>query len=165
MTDDYITIPLSQGKQTIISKEDADLSEIKWCADNRHGHYRALRTVTILRVKRAVYLHRVILERVLGRSLDTGELVDHIDGDPLNNCRSNLRVATYAQNSMNSKRQVRSSSGYKGVYWDKRIQRYRAQITCNQKRIRLGTFKTPEEAHEAYKIAAVKYFGEFARFE
>lgn len=73
-------------------------------------------------------------------------------------------MATPSQNGDYS-RKVKGIVPYKGVTLDKRDNSYNANIIVNRKRIYLGSFKTPEQAHEAYKEAAIKYFGEFARFE
>lgn len=87
--------------------------------------------------------------------------IDHIDGDGLNNKIENLRLANSAQN--NSNRSFNGAVGFKGVYWNKSGKAYRAQIQINGRRIYLGSFATPEEAHEAYVKAAKELHGEFAR--
>lgn len=106
---------------------------------------------------RTISLQRVIM----GCAFGDGKCVDHINGDTLNNCKSNLRI-TDANGNAKNQRVRKNKSGYKGVDID-RYGRYRARITVNFKTITLGTFATPEEAHEAYKQAASKYFGEYAR--
>jgi hypothetical protein len=89
--------------------------------------------------------------------------IDHIDGDPSNNRIDNLRLATQSQNNRNKKMSSNNTSGAKGV---SRIgSRFQAQITVAGKRRYLGTFGTLNEAADAYKTAAEKYFGEFARPE
>ena len=102
-------------------------------------------------------LHRFIL------NAKSGELVDHKDRDGLNNQRSNLRIANRTQNQANRKINCNNKSGYKGVYFCTYNFRYRAQIRYNGKNIRLGRYRTAEEAALAYDKAAKKYFGEFAR--
>ena len=106
------------------------------------------------------YLHKIIAERA---GLDVSNLIDHKDGNPLNNQRNNLRPATRKQDSRNHKRQSNNISGYKGVYWCK--QGWRAVIRVDGRCIHLGYFNIAERAHLYYCIAAIKYFGEFARFE
>lgn len=64
---------------------------------------------------------------------------------------------------MNTGKRADNTSGYKGVTWDKREQKWRARIGKEGKRKHLGYFDTAEEAHEAYKNAAPEYHGEFAR--
>ena len=93
-------------------------------------------------------------------------LVDHINGDRLDNRIENLRIATYSQNSANAKLHTRNTSGLKGASrvlkkgrW---TGRWQASITFQNKQINLGYFDTAEEAHAAYMLAAIKYQGEFA---
>jgi hypothetical protein len=95
----------------------------------------------------------------------TGEFpkdqIDHVNGIKDDNRWCNLREATSRQNLANTKRYKNNSSGRKGVYRDKHG-KYIASIVVNYKRIYLGYFQDLEDAHEAYKDAAIKYFGEFA---
>jgi len=89
--------------------------------------------------------------------------LDHIDCDKANNRISNLREATKNQNGYNQPAQRSNTTGYKGVTKVKGSDRWVAQIRDNGKPVKLGWFKSPEDAYEAYKIAAVKFHGEFAR--
>lgn len=156
-TDKCITIPLTQGYTTKISIEDKDLASLKWCAWVINGRAYAVKSHPSRRI------HREILERILGRELVKGEICDHIDNDSLNNCRDNLRLATFAENVRNQGKRKNNTTGYKGVVRDRG--RYRAQIRINGKHIHLGMFENPEEAHEAYKIGCKIYHGEFGRAE
>ena len=110
-------------------------------------------------------MHRVIVERMLERELERREYVDHINHDKLDNTRANLRLATMSQNIGNSQRSKRNQSGYKGVYFCKNANRWRAKICRNRHTYHLGLFDTPQEAHEAYCKAANQLFGDFANFE
>lgn len=156
-TDNCITIPLTQGYTTKISAEDKDLALVKWCAWVMKGRAYAVKSHPSRR------LHREILERKLGRKLEKGEVCDHIDNDPLNNCRDNIRLATFAENVRNQKKNKTNTTGYKGVRRDRN--RWRAQIMVNGKYIHLGMFGTPEEAYEAYKTGCKVYHGKFGRSE
>jgi hypothetical protein len=88
--------------------------------------------------------------------------IDHIDGNPFNNKWCNLRAATNTQNSRNSRKPINNTSGYKGVSYIARLNKYRATIMVNRKSLHLGCFTLAEHAAEAYNIAAKKYFGDFA---
>lgn len=166
---EYIEIPLSKrgkhaGKYTaIVSPEDADLTGIDWSVLKTNGQVYANRKTKINGRYTTIHLHRVILERELGRPLVSNEFADHIDRNPLNNTRANLRLATYSQNLAN--RQTRSPYGYKGVSWQKRRNKWVAQIGFNLKNHFIGYFDTPEEAHAAYCKKATELFGEFANYE
>lgn len=161
-----IRVPLTKGYFTVIDEADREILTVKLqvVIYKTSGPY-ASKTMMTSNGHKPVKLHRIIMERVLGRPLLATEQVDHIDGNGLNNCRSNLRLSTKATNAANAKRRSDNNSGYKGVCWSKPSQRWRAYIRPMGKQIHLGLFDTPEEAHEAYKKAAVELYGEFARFE
>ena len=89
--------------------------------------------------------------------------IDHSDGDGLNNRWLNLRLATASENCANSHLHINNTSGFKGVSFHKRKNRYRSSIRVNGKDKHLGYFDIPEIAHAAYVAAARKYFGEFSR--
>ena len=102
------------------------------------------------------------LHRELFNSEDIdGKVVDHINGNPLDNRRQNLRVCTVAENNRNNKGRSQSTSGVTGVAW--RNNKWRARIKINHKDIHLGVFDNKEDAIKARKEAEVKYFGEFRR--
>ena len=106
---------------------------------------------------KSLRLHRFIMN-----INDDEVLIDHIDGNRLDNRKKNLRVVNRHQNAMNAGLPKNNSTGYKGV--NKRQNgRYQAYITYNYKKIYLGTYDTPEEAYEARKAAEIKYFGEYRR--
>lgn len=93
-----------------------------------------------------VLFHREILG--LGRrSADDKRVVDHIDGDKLNNRRANLRIVSIAYNIQNRKRaNCNSKTGVRGVSWDTERQRYVAGAKVNRKRYALGRYPTIDEA-------------------
>lgn len=161
-----IIISLTKNLITGVDNEDADLAQFNWHAQtDRHGGAYAARTVYPPKKGKEILLHRLILERVLGRELVKGEFVDHKDGDSLNNSRDNLRVATHKQNAQNRKKHSNGQPKYKGISWHKRVGKYAARIWVDGKLKHLGYFTDPAEAHEAYKRAAREHFGEFARFD
>lgn len=98
--------------------------------------------------------------------METGEWpekqIDHIDGNRRNNRFENLRLASNAQNSRNS-RARKGSSAYKGVYWRKDKSLWRVQLMIDGVRKEIGHFKSETEAALAYNAAAIEHFGEFAR--
>lgn len=93
---------------------------------------------------------------------DNKRCVDHIDNDKTNNNVNNLRWGTSAENSCNRPIPKNNTSGFKGVYYDKRLNKWTAKIGHNNKLINLGFFKTKEEALEKRLQAVVKYQGDFA---
>lgn len=161
--DATIEIPLTQGFVALISAEDSDLALVKWFAHKSlSGHVYAYRNQ--YKPKQwMMKMHRVILARMLGRDLTSKELVDHINGNGQDNRRSNLRLATYSQNRVNTKLSKDNKSGFKGVRSYRK--RWVAEIRFNGKTTHLGVFDTPEEASEVYKKAAIELHGEFVRFE
>lgn len=86
---------------------------------------------------------------------------DHINRNKLDNRRENLRESTNAENLRNRGVQRNSTTGFTGVYLDKRWNRYTAKIKFNRKYVHLGCFATAEEAHARYCEEARKLFGEF----
>ncbi len=153
-------IKLTQGYTATVDVEDADLCRFSW-------HVLIAGRTQYARRKdnrRTVLIHRVIMERMIGRPLATGEEVDHIDGCGLNNSRSNLRLATREQNCANKLPYRNNRSGHKGVYWSTNRARWIAAISAHGVKYHLGAFRTLEKAAEAYKTAARHYLGEWARF-
>ena len=90
-------------------------------------------------------------------------MIDHIDGNPLNNKISNLRLVTASQNSINQKIRADNKSGYKGVRWVANRNKWSAEIRLNGKSTWLGHHDTMEDAAKAYAIASANLHGEFAR--
>ncbi len=107
----------------------------------------------------SVFLHRFILG-----SIPKGMVVDHIDGDGLNNRRTNLRICRQSENSKNRTGVATNPSGFKGVSWKASgCNKWRARIMVERKEIILGVFLNKDDAARAYDEAAMAYFGEFAR--
>ena len=142
---------LPNGKSFLIDKQDYPVvSQHRWHVD-KDG-----RVATTFADGKSTRLHRYILGRIEAD-------VDHINGDPTDNRRCNLRFATRTQNNQNMRLRSDNSTGYKGVCCHKKTGKYLAYINANGKRIHLGSFTNPEEAAEAYDKAAIYYFGEFAK--
>jgi hypothetical protein len=88
---------------------------------------------------------------------------DHIDGDPLNNRRSNLRPCDDSTNQANKRMLSNNTSGFKGVTYNKANKNWRSQVCCNKVIYRLGSFKDKIEAARAYDEKALELFGNFAK--
>lgn len=146
-------IPLTRGKVALVDLDDLEMvSGNKWCAmKGRNGAYYATSKDSIL-------MHR----HILGLSRGDRRVVDHVNGDGLDNRRANLRVCESKENLRNTGRSKRNKSGFKGVYFDKHRGRWAAAICINNKRIALGRFDSASEAALAYDQAAVAHHGEFA---
>jgi hypothetical protein len=150
-------IALTQGKFALVDDEDfKELNEYNWhYAKHRDGQGGYARRIGRKGEKKLIYM----ANQIMG-----GSYIDHIDGNKLNNTRSNLRFATPCQNQQNVGKKGRNpSSLYKGVSWHKRCKSYMVGIAVNRKRIHLGYYPTEELAARAYDVAALKYHKEFAK--
>ena len=147
-------IQLTQGKFAIVDDEDYDaLSKFKWT----HSGGYAYRLKTTKGISKKVWLHRVI------NNTPEGLFTDHINGDRLDCRKINLRTCTQSQNNKNASKRKDNSSGFRGVYWFKLTNNYRANISVNGKRICLGFYSCPKKAAQAYNLAATKHHKDFAR--
>ena len=147
-------IPLSRGLVAMVDDEDFELvaSYGKWYAHRDDTTFYARKNFNRGGVWSSVRMHGVI----------TGlSYVDHINGNGLDNRRSNLRAATDSQNAMNRGMRSDNTSGFKGV--TQKRSKWHASLQVNGKRRHLGDFATRIEAARAYDAAALIYFGEFAR--
>jgi hypothetical protein len=110
--------------------------------------------------RRRQYAHRIawLLHH---KTLPTMQ-IDHINGNPCDNRMCNLRLATVSQNAMNRGLQKNNSSGFKGVNYYSKRNKWNARIKANKKYYHLGYFDTAEEAHLAYCKKAKELHGEFA---
>lgn len=153
------SIPLNNKKNAFVSDEDFEfLNQWKWYAKEDGNAWYAVRNQSIGRVQgkqklKMILMHRLVLSRKLGR--EDFELTDHIDGNGLNNCRDNLRSATRKENGENRKRANKnnSSSGIRGVYWNKNARKWQAAISHNGKYIHLGMFDDIIKAEKAVVVA------------
>jgi hypothetical protein len=146
-------IDLTQGLKAIVDKEDFDkLNKYKWYACNSRGSFYATREAN----NKSIKMHRLIVNAL------PGQIIDHINGNTLDNRKCNLRVVNFLQNASNcKKRKDGLTSKYKGV--NKRNGKYRAYIQFNKKNIHIGTFQTEEQAALEYNKKAIDLFGEYAR--
>jgi len=158
---DPIEIPLTKGYVALIDPIDSDLASLRWhvvisprskTVYARHKEYPS---------ENYWSLHRIILARILARPLLPKEQVDHIDGDGLNNQRSNLRSATVAKNQRNRSMQKNNTSGYKGVSLHKQSGKWQASVGINGVLKYLGLYDTPEIAYAVYCEAARELHQDF----
>ena len=143
-------IPLTQGRVALVDDEDYEaLAVFRWCVQRASKTFYAQRSVRLPDGKRFnMNLHRVVLERKLGRELLTGMECDHDNGDGLDNRRENLFEVTRSQNHRNMHRRYleNPTSQYLGVSWHKRNETWRFAISVNGKSVERGGHETELEA-------------------
>lgn len=149
-----VHILLPDGSSATVDDEDWErVSAVHWWRWDRHVIGRIRENGR----RRTVQLSHTILTPA------PGFVVDHKNGDPLDNRRQNLRVCTQGNNSKNRKRNKHSRSRYKGVRWRRSRRKWAAIIITDGRYKWLGTFDSEEEAARAYDAAARILHGEFAR--
>jgi hypothetical protein len=141
------TKAFKDGIKFIIDPDDYD----KFVKDES---FRKLSTGHVRNSKNK-YLHRLIMDA------PDDMCVDHINGNPLDNRKENLRICTHQQNMMNQGKQKNNSTGFKGICFNKRDNKYQAQIMIDGKIKHLGLFDDKLDAYKAYCEACVKYHGEY----
>lgn len=142
-----MSAPTGEKFTMLVDDEDYELmSRLTWYAEREHstGKWRPVARVAP---------HRLLLD---------APLIDHINRDPMDNRKINLRPASYIQNSWNQGIRKNNTSGFKGVHKRKDQNRYRAKINVSGQQINLGSFVNPIDAAKAYDAAAREYYGEFA---
>lgn len=105
----------------------------------------------------SIEIHRIIMGK------KEGLVVDHINGDKLDNRLQNLRFVTIKENTYNRKKKRNCTSKYKGVFWNSKNRNWRSAISKEGKKLNIGSFKLEIEAAKAYNIKALEVFGEFAK--
>lgn len=163
-----VRIPLSSRKYpglfAIIDEEDFDrVGHLAWCPHVQPHTTYARRTGRRSPDGRrqSARLHRMVLGIT-----DPKIIVDHINGDGLDNRKANLRICTPTENMANRNQQARERSGYskfRGVTWHKGCRKWQVQITSGGKSHHVGLFGSEVDAAIAYNMAAIQLFGEFAR--
>lgn len=143
-------IPLTKGHVAIVDDEDFEwLSHWTWHLCNNYAARRDMAT------DKFIYMHRQIL------GTPAHMKTDHVNGDKLDNRRSNLRACSSTQNNRNVPAKG-GKSHYKGVNWHTQNHVWRAEITVDRERLTLGCFEKEEDAARAYDRAAILHHGDFA---
>lgn len=157
-------IPLTRGYVALVDEEDYErVAAFKWYVSMPTGRGRSAYAHRMIRrasdgARAPLPMHRFIL------NAPDGLLVDHVDGNGLNNTRANIRLCTYAQNAFNTRpRKNKATSKYRGVCWKKDANLWMVQIHANKKKERVLYFKTEVEAARAYDALAIRLHGAFAK--
>ena len=152
-------IPLTQGAVAYVDDEDYERINAKnWSINPQGAGYAVRKGVRNLGEPRTVEMHREIL------SAPRGTIIDHINGNSLDNRKCNLRFCYTQKNAFNRKKpQVECTSRYKGVLRRKNTVSWTARIKYCETCIELGTYPTEEIAAAVYNLAAAIFFGEFRR--
>lgn len=158
------TIELTHNLIALVDDDDyAEIVQLKWCATKTRSTGRFYAATRLERSEegvpgRLVFMHRMIMNIPHA----TAEMIDHRNGDTLDNRKINLRFCTMSENGRNRGKQVNNTSGYKGVAVG-REGKWQCAIKLHGKRMPLGIFDDPVEAARVYDRAALIYHGEFAR--
>jgi len=151
----YITTYRSMGKgEDMIPKKEfmIDIDDLERVLLYRWNNDRSNH---LNNSKLKIRLHRYIM------NCPSDKVVDHINRNPLDNRKVNLRICTSHENSMNASLSKNNTSGVNGVYWDKSKNKWCAEIKYNYKKIFIGRYDSLEKATEMRTKAELKYFGEF----
>jgi len=144
--------------ETLIDVEDyPKVKPYKWHISTKG--YAVTTIVTKNKKRKLLFLHHLILKP----NPPVSPFIDHKNRDKLDNRKLNLRRCSQSQNSANSIKPKTNKSGFKGVSWNKQMNKWRAVIGHNRKMIRIGWFEKKEDAALAYNETAKKIYGEFAK--
>jgi len=153
---------LKEPRAFKVSDEDRDLLEGGWSVRPDGYVFRKIPHPDGGGRGRSLYLHRLIAARMIGRELQRGEDVDHLDHNPSNNGRENLQVRPHRENVTRRRAlQTNNTSGHRGVSRINKTGNWEAYIKIRGRKKNLGHFPTKEQAAAAYLAAATREFGEF----
>jgi hypothetical protein len=147
-----VALSLPGGLSVLVDEQDAEwLARYRWRAIRiRHTWYAVRDDGETL-----IYMHREII------GAPAGAIVDHIDGNGLNNQRCNLRLVTPGENAINAAKRAGCSSRHRGVDWCKSMRAWRARVWCGGREQLVGYYATEKEAAEARMRAALAVYGEY----
>ena len=155
---DIAFVTLTKGYEAIIDANDVDLvGQHNWCVRGGRNTLYATRGEGSKGNQRFIRLHRFLTDA------PKDLIVDHINGNGLDNRRCNLRLVSNSENTRNQTIKNNNTSGYKGVSLYKATGRWCAKICVEGKQYFLGYFDTPEEASIAYQNASKIFHKEFGR--
>lgn len=143
-------IPVGDSDFTIVDEEDKEFAD-QYLWYNSFGY--------AVCPSKSSRMHRMIM------NAKSGQEVDHVNGNRMDNRKCNLRICNHVQNSRNAPVKKCSKTGIKGVWFNTKSRTYNSQIRVDGKRLWLGSFTYIHQAAEAYRVAAKKHHGEFARLK
>jgi hypothetical protein len=152
------TIPLSRGQTTTVSPEDFTyLNQIgRWRLSNKG--YAVHYTADDEGARKVLYMHRLVMARILGHPIPPGMQVDHVDRNRRHNTRANLRLATRSQNQAHKGRQKNTALA-KGI--SRHAGKYQVRLRYYGQRLHLGSYATLAQAQQVYATAHRLLWGEF----
>jgi len=154
------TIKLTKGFEALVDDDDFDyLNQFKWYASVYDGKVYAKRNVKDSETKR---VKRIIMHRVIMNIDSTKDVIDHINGNGLDNTKENLRVCSHGQNMKNRTSVKNSSSKYLGVSFCKKSKKFHVKIESKGVKYDLGRHLNEKEAALIYNAKAIELHGEFA---
>lgn len=161
--DDYLVLRMRAGGFVKVDPDDlAFLGDWCWYKSAFGYAVRAIRVDGTASGKSISRMHREIMARHLGRPLGRWELIDHVNGDRLDNRKKNLRLANATQNMHNLKKHGVTSSRYKGVCWDAARKKWKAEIRADERRWMIGRFEDEDTAAWMRDQWCIALHGEFA---
>lgn len=144
-------IKLTTGRYVLVDSEDFEwLNQWKW-RENSQGY--ASRNIRKGKRQGLLFMHKLIT------GTDKGTIVDHINRNPLDNRRSNLRAVTATENNINRKVSSSNNTGFAGICWHKKANKWSVEIKAYGKRYYIGLFEDMADAIGARFTSELEYFG------
>jgi hypothetical protein len=151
-------IPLTRGMVALVDDADYEaLSHWSWSIHDNGRQMYAKRRSNVAGHDNVVKMHRQLMLP------DPGQVVDHINGNGLDNRKANLRIASKSNNGANRSKTIVNTSGYKGVFWHAQTRKWLVKVKRGGRQHYVGIFSDPIDAALAYDARAIELFGEYAR--